>query len=206
MVCWKTLSIAALLGLSPIKVLCQNGTANYHRVKIIASSITIKGETNVNKFECSMNQPATNDSILVKNIWLNQKLEFQGLRLSYLVNRFDCGMKAMNSDFQELLKEDIEPYLFLQLNSITLLPGNDAFEELDVDAEVEVFIAGVRKDVKILGGKVYNKSSAHMILKGEKDLLITDFNIEPPTKMFGLIQVTDNIRIEFSISMVVSAL
>ncbi|WP_420317580.1 hypothetical protein [Ekhidna sp.] len=205
MIYWRVLSLTIAIGVI-VNAQAQNGSANYHQVKITASSITIHGETNVNKFACSMNQPAINDSILVKNIWLNQKLEFEGLRLKYPVNRFDCGIKAMNNDFQELLKVDIEPYLFLQLNSITLHPGNNDFEELNVDAEVEVFLAGVRKKVQIMGGKVYNQSSAHMTLNGEKDLLITDFEIEPPTKMFGIIQVTDNIRIEFSISMVVSAL
>lgn len=190
------------------RVAAQNGTAeaNYHQVKITASSIIIKGETNVNTFQCSMDQPALNDSIIVKNIWLNQKLEFEGLRLKYKVDQFDCGLRAMNSDFQELLKAEKEPYLYLQLNSITLHPTNDAFEELDVDAEVEVLLAGVRKKIKVRGGKVINHSSAQMTLKGDKELLMTDFNIEPPTKMFGMIKVTDDIEIEFVIRMKVSAL
>ena len=188
--------------------IAQNGAgnANYHQVKITASSIIIKGETNVNKFQCKMDQPALNDSIIVKNLWLNKKLEFEGLKLKYRVDHFACGIRAMDSDFQELLKADKEPYLYLQLNSITLHPSNDAFEELDVDAEVEVLLAGVRKKIDVKGGKVINHSSAQMTLKGDKELLMTDFNIEPPTKMFGMIKVTDDITIDFAISMKVSAL
>ncbi|MEQ9467445.1 MAG: hypothetical protein RLN88_08540 [Ekhidna sp.] len=186
----------------------QNGSAtyNYHRVSIVSSSITIHGETNVNRFKCEMNQPALNDSIVVKNLWSNQKLEFVGLKLKYRVDQFDCGMQAMNNDFQDLLKAGEEPYLYLQLNSISLHDTNDAFEELDVDAEVEIFLAGVRKKVAIEGGKVLNHSSAHMTLRGEKDLLMTDFGIEPPTKFFGMVKVTDDISIEFEIGMKVSAL
>ena len=81
-----------------------------------------------------------------------------------------------------------------------------AFEELDVDAEVEIRLAGVRKKVLISGGKVLNHSSAQLTLKGDKELLITDFSIEPPTKMFGIIKVTDDITIQFEIGMKVSAL
>ena len=153
-----------------------------------------------------MDQPALNDSIVVKNIWLNKTLEFEGLRLKYRVDQFECGISAMNSDFQELLKAEEEPYLYLELNSITLHPHNDAFEELDVDAEVEVLLAGVRKKIKIEGGKVINHSSAHMTLKGDKDLLMTDFYIEPPTKMFGMIKVTNDISIAFEIGMRVSSI
>jgi hypothetical protein len=198
--------LATTLVLLAQEGVAQNGSANYHQVTITASSITINGETNINRFQCKMNQTALNDSIVVKNIWLNQKLEFDGLKLKYQVNKFDCGIQAMNSDFQELLKAESEPYLYLQLNSITLHPHNDAFEELDVDAEVEVLLAGVKKKIKIEGGQVINHSSAQMTLKGDKELLMTDFNIEPPTKMFGMIKVTDDIEIAFVIRMKVTAL
>lgn len=153
-----------------------------------------------------MDKPAVNDAIVVKNLWSNQKLEFEGLKLKYRVDAFECGIQAMNSDFQELLKADKEPYLFLQLNSISLHSSNDKFEELDVDAEVVVYLAGVEKTIHLKGGKVFNHSSAHMTLKGDKDLFMTDFNIEPPTKMFGMIKVTNDIEIEFEIGMEVSAL
>lgn len=153
-----------------------------------------------------MNQPSLNDSIIINNIWTNQRLEFEGLRLKYRIDQFDCGMRAMNNDFQELLKADDIPYLFLQLNAIVLHPSNDSFEELDVDAEVVIELAGISKTVTIAGGKVLNHSAAHLTLKGEKPLMMSDFSIEPPTKFFGMVQVTDEIRIEFSIGMEVSAL
>ncbi|WP_420576275.1 hypothetical protein [Ekhidna sp.] len=208
MISRKEFLVVSIILLTSLKGITQNGggNTNYHQVKITASSIVIKGETNVNKFQCKMDQPALNDSIVVKNIWLNQKLEFEGLKLKYRVDHFACGIRAMDSDFQELLKAEDEPYLYLQLNSITLHPSNDAFEELDVDAEVEVLLAGVRKKIQVKGGKVINHSSAQMTLKGDKELLMTDFNIEPPTKMFGMIKVTDDIEIEFVIRMKVSSL
>lgn len=191
----------------------QNGSytnveekASYHQVKITSSSILINGTTNVNRFQCGLNQPALNDSIVVKNIWSNQKLDFEGLRLIYKIEDFECGIQAMNADFQELLKADSEPYLLLQLNSITLHSGNDAFEELNVDAEVEIYMAGVEKKIEIPGGKVYNHSSAQLTLKGKKGLLMSDFEITPPTKFFGVVKVTDNIEIEFEIAMQVSTL
>ncbi|MEP1035029.1 hypothetical protein [Ekhidna sp.] len=189
---------------SPTRI--DNEEPYYHQVTIMASSITIHGQTNVNRFKCGMHQPALNDSIVVKNIWSNFKLDFEGLQLVYKVQDFECGLKLMNTDFQELLKAEEEPYLLLELNSITLHPGNDAFEELDVDAEVGIFLAGVEKHIKVPCVKVYNHSSAHMTLQGKKDLQMTEFEIEPPSKFLGMVKVNDEIEIEFEISMKVSIL
>ncbi len=202
----KRLLLSTAFIIAAILSIAQNGSANYHKVHITSSTITILGKTNINKFQCTMDQPALNDSIVVSNIWTNQKLEFKGLILKYRVDQFECGIGAMNNDFQELLKADEEPHLYLQLNSISLHPNNNAFEELDVDAEVEILLAGVKKKVMIHGGKVLNHSSADLTLKGDKTLMITDFSIEPPTKMFGLVKVTDEIDIVFEIRMQVSML
>lgn len=180
--------------------------ANFHQVKIVASSIIIHGKTNVNKFKCGLDQQALNDSIIVKNIWSNKQLDFEGLRLIYNIEDFECGLKLMDADFQKLLRSDEEPFLLLQLNSITLYPENDAFEELDVDAEVEIILAGVQRRITIPRVKVFNHSSAHMTLKGKKNLQMTEFELDPPTKFLGMIKVTDEIKIEFEIAMKVSML
>lgn len=178
----------------------------YHGVKIISSSIIIEGKTNINRFECYMDRPAVNDSILVKNIWSNNQIEFEGLHLQYSISDFECGIRAMNDDFQELLKASEEPFLYLDLNSILICPDNDSFEELNVDADVRILLAGVERKVKIEGGRVLNHSSAHLTLRGRKGMCMTDFGIDPPTKMFGMVKVTDDIQIEFEIGMEVTML
>lgn len=175
--------------------------SNFHRVTISSSLITIHGETNINNFHCSLLRSFRNDSILVKNIWSNQKLDFEGFKLQYKIEDFKCGFRAMNNDFQELLRADDYPFITLQLNSITLHPENVEFEELDVDAEVNVMLAGITKDLIVADGKVINHTPAHLTLMGRKKLMISDFQIEPPTKFMGMVKVTDEIEIEFEISM-----
>ncbi|GAB4231262.1 MAG: hypothetical protein Tsb0034_03480 [Ekhidna sp.] len=203
----RSLGILILLLVGVSASTAQNqAVTNYHKVEIKASFISIHGETNVNKFNCEVNKPSLNDSIVVKNIWSNQKLEFQGLKLIYKVGDFKCGIRAMEPDFRELLKAEEEPFVVLQLNAITLHPNNDAFERLDVEADVDIFIAGVRRQIVVQHGQVINHSSAHMTFKGDKQLLMTDFDIEPPAKFLGMVKVANDIRVEFAIEMVVSAL
>ena len=178
----------------------------YHKVNIESSTITINGKTNINQFECFTDQSSLNDSILVKNIWSNLKIEFEGLILKYRIDDFSCGIQAMTKEFRELMKAESEPFLFLHLNSITICQDNNAFEELDVDADVKILLGGEERLIQIEGGKVINHSSARMTLKGEKRLLMSDFNIEPPTKFLGLVKANDEIEIEFEIDMEVEAL
>ncbi|MEQ9402344.1 MAG: hypothetical protein RIM99_02060 [Cyclobacteriaceae bacterium] len=200
----RILTSVLLVGLT-YAVFCQS-EPNYHRVKVTSSSIVINGKTNVNHFRCRMDQPAINDSIVVKNIWTNLKIEFEGLSLKYSLYDFECGIRAMSNEFLELMKADEEPYLFLQLNAITICPYNDSFDELVVDAEVEILLAGVRRQITIVNGTVRNISSAKLTIEGDKELYMTDFGIEPPTKFLGIVKVTDDIHIQFEIGMEVSAL
>lgn len=177
---------------------------NIHQVKITSSWFAIHGATNVNNFHCGLNQSAFGDSIVVRNIWSNQRLDFENFRLEYKVSDFECGNRLMNEDFQELLRVDEHPRLVLEVNAILLDPNNDAFEELEVDALVEVRLAGISKEINIEGGKVYNHSPAHLTLAGRKPLLMSDFEVSPPTKFLGMIKVKDDIEIEFELSMEVS--
>jgi len=151
-----------------------------------------------------MLQDSKKNDILVKNIWSNQTLDFEGLKLKYKIEDFECGIQAMNSDFQEILKADEYPNLFLQLNSIKLYPGNSTFEELNVISEVEIVLAGTKKKIKVSDCKVFNHSEAHLTLTGSDKMLMTDFGIDPPVKFLGMVKVRDEITIEFEIEMIVS--
>ena len=183
----------------------ESDRPNLHRVVITSSWITIHGETNVNNFHCTLNKSSKGDHILVRNVWSNQKLDFEEFILKYKVEDFECGLNAMNNDFKEILKAEEVPFLTLQLNSITINPENAAFENLDVDAEVEVSIAGIKRKIQVIDGKVHNHTPAHLTLMGRKKLLMTDFELEPPTKFLGMVKVMDDIEIEFEISMEVKS-
>ena len=201
-----------MLLLKPLITLGQNGNdraegdAYYHQIQVPTSSIIINGKTNVNRFDCGLKNSTLNEHIVVKNVWLNQKLEFEGLRLPFKIEDFACSLSAMNKDFYELLGSDKEPYIYLQLNAIMLKPGEQSFEELDVDAIVDIQLAGKTNTITIQNCKIYNHSAAQMTMRGNTQLSMTSFDIQPPTKVMGMVKVEDQIEIEFEIEMIVSHL
>lgn len=188
------------------KLMAQEAETNVHRVQVSSSSIIIHGKTNVNSFDCSLHRYGEGHQVEVKNVWTNGKLDFEGLQLAYQIGEFDCGIKAMNADFQDLMKADEEPLLWLQLNSIQLHPNNHSFEELDVVAEIEIIISGINKTIIARDCIVYNHSEAHLTLSGNKDMQLSDFEMEPPEKFFGMVRVKNEITIAFEIEMIVSAI
>lgn len=124
------------------------------------------------------------------------------MTFTYKVENFDCGIGAMNRDLQNTLKSDYYPNLQLEINEIILDANNNEFEELEVAANVVITIAGVTRKVYLEAGKIINYDDDQLSFFGEKSLKMTDFNIEPPTKMLGAIKVRDELNIAFHIKMI----
>lgn len=57
-------------------------------------------------------------------------------------------------------------------------------------------VAGVEKEVEI--PVVYELNEQKLIVSGSLDLKMTDFNIEPPTALFGTLKTGDEITISFN--------
>lgn len=179
---------------------------NEHLVEVQSSRFVIQGKTNVNSFECSLSQKASKENLNVQSQWSDFNLSFEGLRFRYQVGKFDCNLPAMNKDMQELLKSDDYPHLFLEIHNIQIDRSNKEIERLKVSAEVSIMIAGVYQKYQVADGLVINRSEEELTFRGKKTLKMTDFNIEPPTKFFGMVTVTDELKVEFEIHLHVKTL
>ncbi|WP_258105307.1 hypothetical protein [Marinoscillum sp. MHG1-6] len=169
----------------------------------MSSEIMIQGETNVNKFGCTLYNPKISDPLLVHSTWSNFSIQFDKLELTYEVRHFDCGMAAMTDDLREILKADNYPNLILKINQINVRRDSEGFEKLKVSADVDVTIGGVKRNMLIHQAYVINHSATDLTLHGEQPLRMTYFEIEPPTKFWGTVRVYDQIKIAFDIRMFV---
>lgn len=196
------LLVVLLLSLACTKSYGQNE----HLVEVHSSRFLIQGETNVNRFECALFQDVSDQALKVQSVWGNYNLRFDGLQFRYPVEKFDCNLDAMNEDMQELLKSDEYPYLYLEIHDIHIDRSNTEIERLKVAARITINLAGVSRQFVITDGVVINRSEEELTFLGKKTLKMTDFNIEPPTKFFGMVTVTDELKVEFEINMQVDTL
>jgi hypothetical protein len=165
----------------------------------MASDFYINGETNVNQFKCGLKQINSSDPIIISSTWSEGTILFEGLMLKYQISDFKCEIAAMNGDLQSTLNADKFPNLFLKINDIQIHKDNTEIERLRVSSNVSITLSGKEVDYEIKNGEVINYSESLLSLSGKQSLKMTDFGITPPSKFFGMIQVTDELDINFEI-------
>ena len=104
---------------------------------------------------------------------------------------FDCGNRKINKDFHELLKSKEHPEILLKLKKI------DMSEEGNSIVTIGFTIAGVNKDYKF---PVEITRDKQLCFDGKLKLNIKDFNLEAPSKIFGLIVLDEVIEINFNLN------
>ena len=178
----------------------QTGT-RLHEVEVLSSSLVIHGKTNVNKFDCKLNQQLDEETLRVTSEVTDLKLDFDGLVLKFGIGEFDCGHEIMNKDFRAILKSERYPFLFLKINEIYIKEETSLMEKLDVKSFVTISLAGVERTKIIEEATVINHDDQLVTFIGSKVLKMSDFKIEPPTKFLGLVSVEDELEVSFEIKM-----
>lgn len=178
----------------------QTGT-RLHEVEVLSSSLVIHGKTNVNKFDCKLNQQLDEETLRVTSEVTDLKLDFDGLVLKFGIEEFDCGHEIMNKDFRSILKSERYPFLFLKINEIYINEETSLMEKLDVKSFVTISLAGVERTKIIEEATVINHDDHLVTFIGSKVLKMSDFKIEPPTKFLGLVSVEDELEVSFEIKM-----
>jgi len=156
------------------------------------SELGIAGSTNVNEFNCNLVFSDINSKVKALYQKDSNKIKFQDANLSLANECFDCGSRMMNSDFLEMLKTERYPNIALDLKEIIINPKNPN-ENI---ALLNISLAGRSKLYSIwLNVNQSDKINASGCLK----LNLSDFNLEPPKKMLGLVVVDDAIEINLDL-------
>lgn len=157
---------------------------------IPASELSITGDTNINTFECEFNASYTSEAQKIFYSQNKSQINFTGAILKLDTKGFDCGNKAINKDFNSLVKSDRHPEILLEVNRVKIDSKTSGI------ANVCITIAGRQKvyDVPV---QIKNDEIAQF--SGTLELNINDYGLEPPKKLFGMIQVKDEIEIKFNL-------
>lgn len=156
------------------------------------SQLMIHGKTNVSSFTCFISCYNSTDTL---NYELNKKtknLIFDKNKMVIPVFNFNCGNTMITKDFRKTVNVDKYPYL------------NIAFLSLDRNGEddlasgnMEITLAGVTKTATIH----FNlKPKGDFIqLTGRYPVSFSDFNLEAPERMMGLVKVKEDLLVEFNL-------
>lgn len=158
------------------------------------SEVVIAGTTNVNQFTCKYNLEEMKLPIRLIYDEKTEKIEFKNAKLKLANDCFDCGGRAINKDFRELLKTEEHPQVELKL--LYVAPPNPDHQKIGVGMEIR--IAGVSR---VYETNLECELEGNICVSGTIPLKLTDFGLEPPRKVLGMIKVDNDIKVKVSLKL-----
>ncbi len=153
-------------------------------------SIQIKGKTNISSFYFTFHQSPE------KNLTQNCLTQPDTLSFNIPVKSFESSNELMKEDFYQLLKANSYPEIEVKIEKTRLLEvaKDNAIEDLPV----QIYLAGENQKVSSI---CYTSTSNNkkFLIEGYTLVRLKDFNLEPPTKMLGAVQVKEKILIKFDV-------
>jgi len=121
------------------------------------------------------------------------------LAVSLPVHSLNCGKRAMNKDMYNALKAEQFPSIHYELLDARLAKHQpDSAKWMNIRTRGIMTIAGVKDTTTInVKGMVMGEDRFHV--KGDKQLNMDTFDIDPPTAMFGLIRADKKLEVHFDV-------
>lgn len=166
------------------------------------SRLWIEGRSNINQFECIAGDYQA-QATLGEDVEDQSLAEIPGeniqIHIKIPVRKFDCGRNRMNRDFYETMKSEEHPHIsFTFQKAVTQqVPENPADPWL-LEVHGDLSIAGTTRSITFdMEGFLMQDGKMRAI--GKKPLRMTDYNIEPPTGLFGLIRAENALTVHFDL-------
>lgn len=165
------------------------------------TEIKIYGSSNVADFSCCCESSFDPQSCTFYADDVNGTLRFENAQLDVNSQEINCGGKAINRDMQQTLKADKYPFIRIILEEVNL-PKNARHlkkgNTLLVDALAQIIIAGTAQS-NLLQVEVKDLGKQRFIFASNAFIKLSDFGLETPKPLLGLIKVDDRINIDFKL-------
>lgn len=112
----------------------------------------------------------------------------------------DCGNRAMERDLEEALEAQRHPtvsYTFIHLAEVSLSHDRDT-RELILHTQGILELAGVGREI-VMDVLVSRGADGCVVARSTTRVNMTDFGVDPPVALFGLIRARDPVDIVFTL-------
>jgi len=150
--------------------------------------IVISGASNVNRFSFTYSTPSFIKNNPESFVRTGEKVE-----VDIPVRKFEPSNPRMYDDFLHLLKEVEYPFITISFSLDEISGSRNSL--LHTPEKISVTIAGITRDYYV--DCSFNYCNNTLLLKGEKTLRLTDFYINPPVKLNGIVKVHNEIDVNF---------
>lgn len=164
------------------------------------SELNITGTSNVTDFCCSSRQSFPQGDLTYE--WVNaSRIAINNARLVIDANTLDCGRKPITKDFKKTLKVDQHPDIIFLLHEIAMRDdlGQQNDEWSWAIADTEIILAGCSNH-KFMDVQFKMESDNSIKLRAFQRLCVSDFGLESPKPMLGIIKVEDEVDVEIAMT------
>ena len=160
--------------------------------KLKSSTLKIEGTSSLhdwsadaNKVSGSVNFGANDIATALKNV--SVEIEVNAIKS-------EKG-STMDNNIYSALKAKSHPKISFQMTKVNSVKGNNTDFTASVTGNLS--IAGTTKlvDLTVTGKK---KTNGDLVFNGSKKIKMTDFNVKPPSFMFGAMKTGDDVTVTFS--------
>jgi len=200
--CSVTLTVALIIFFSGPEIKAQEGAE--YVISNELSTLTFNGDASVNDFSVT----AENIEGSVRFFSESENITAESIdsavngQITIPVKSMKGGNFLFNRDMYGALNAKKYPHIRFTLNNLNTLEvdtlSNDASAyEVTGDLTISGTTRGITFSIVTLPGK-----EDQLQVEGSTSLLMSDFDIEPPKKVFGALKVEDKIEIKFSIGLI----
>lgn len=102
----------------------------------------------------------------------------------------------MDTRAYDALKAEKFPNISFKL--LTASPVSNSANKSQFKVTGQLTICGVTKEIEMVANAIKNTDGS-VIITGQQKLKMTQFNVRPPSFMFGALKVTDNLTIDYTV-------
>lgn len=156
------------------------------------SRLWIEGRSNVNQFSC---RAATYDTMVSAPAAEDGQLDVE---VDIDVEGFDCGKRRMNRDLYETLLSDTHPKISFEYTDTEEISFDESLDLYHLKVKGNLTVAGHTKEIKFpMQADVVENGT--MMATGQTELKMTDYNVEPPRALLGMVRVDDLLTVHFEL-------
>lgn len=154
------------------------------------SSMVVYGTSNIHDWEIN----AENQKGLIE-ISKEDQIQLSKLQITVKTESLKSGKKGMDKNTFKALKTDKYKDVEFELNKAEILTkvGENKYQ---VTIAGDLSVAGIKRQKSIT--TTITNNSEKIVLSGSVELVMTDFNIEPPTALLGTIKTGDAVTLKFT--------
>jgi len=158
----------------------------------------IDGDSNVKSWDAEIKEM---DGELVLTNTENLTFEtlatehFVSLNLSIPVENIESSSDGLTKNLHKYIKKDDHPYVTFELIELTSIEKNEGTAQITATGVINAAGQDHTAEMTVEGSM---NEQGEYTFSGDTELLMTSFDIDPPTAVFGTIRAKDEIVISFT--------